>query len=350
MVLRLCTVLLSLAVLPLCCAPAVWGQDDTLTVTIENVDDGPDRFPGSHGRAILIGANDDTVGVKSTDSTGQAVFSNLSAERTYTLEAYHNPDARAPAFDEEFWGRRDSISLSEGNNAFTFTRSQPFVRIVKIYADSTGRYIPPGRMVRARPTLRFEVTVENPSEFGASTIPVRPRLLVDQGQSTTFDHDRTATPKELAPGERFTFEFLITPLQRGPYYVAPAAQVETATGFIYTDSWDWRDEPHFVVNRSPTAKRGSPVSSSVEVSVSDYQEFRVRAKDPDGNLKSVEWQIAEPGGDYEPAGESSGLSNGSGEASFTTQFETAGEYRVAAIVYDDYEQNSSAVWTVIVTR
>lgn len=350
MISRVFTLSVLLAIIAFCCAEPVHGQDDTLKVTIKNVDDGPDRYPGPHGRAVLYETGGDTAGVQTTDSTGLAVFDSLSTDSTYTLEAYHSPSERVEVFEDEYWGRRDSVSLSKSPEAITFTRNQPYVRIVKIFVDSTDRYIPPGRTVEPGTKLRFEVTVQNPSEIGSSSLPVRPVLLIDQNRASRFDHDLTATPRELAPGERHIFEFPVTMSERGAYFVAPAAQVETATTFVYTDSWNWGGDPRFLVNRSPRAKRGTPLSEVVELSVTDSQEFIVRAKDPDGNLKVVEWQIAEPGGDWKQAGPRSGIAQGSAQASHEVQFDSQGEYRIAALVYDRYDEYSTVVWTVKVTQ
>lgn len=349
MISRLLTATVLVAVLLLWCADPVHGQDDTLRVEIRNVDDGPDRFPGRFGRAILLEAGGDTAGVQSTDSTGLAVFDSLTADSTYRLEAYHDPDARVSAFDKEYWGRRDSMSISDGTTSVTFVRNQPYVRIVKIFVDSTGRYIPPGRTVAPGTRLRLEVTVQNPSERGSSTLPVRPVLLIDQNRASRFDHDLTVDPRSLAAGERHTFEFPVTVSERGPYFVAPAAQVETSTTFMYTDSWNWGDDPRFLVNRGPKAKRGTPLSGVVELSVTDSQEFIVRANDPDGNLDDVEWRMAEPGGDWQPTGQRSGLAQGSAQASYEVQFDSEGEYRVAATVSDRYGETNTVVWTVKVT-
>jgi hypothetical protein len=138
--------------------------------------------------------------------------------------------------------------------------------------------------------------------------------------------------------------------ERGSYFVAPAAQVETASTFTFTDSWNWGGDPRFLVNRGPTAKRGTPLSEVVELSVTDSQEFIVRAKEPDGNLKVVGWQIAEPGEDWEQAGPRSGIAQGSAQDSYEVQCDYEGEYRIAALVYDSFDEYSSVVWTVRVTE
>jgi hypothetical protein len=95
-----------------------------------------------------------------------------------------------------------------------------------------------------------------------------------------------------------------------------------------------------VANRTPSASRSSPSSSSVTVNVGSSQQFTVAGSDADGNLAFVEWYRD---GSYLGRTDVSGASI---TTSHTENFGATGSHTVTAIVYDAEVANSSATWNV----
>ena len=196
-----------------------------LTVTVKNID----GVARSNAAVVLYDASYKELKTVSTNSSGQATFSNL-ANGTYNYEAYYTPSiSNLPvANNKEYWGS-GTVTISGSSISHSFTRIAPYI--------SVGPTFNPANLNTGQQTSG-NFTVKNTLPYLADSYVA---VWVDRDKVSSWDYssNNSATAKSISIGGTSAFPFNITPTINGTYSCYAFVYSKINGTYIITDQYNW---------------------------------------------------------------------------------------------------------------
>ena len=215
-----------------------------LQVTVYNINNTTNPLPGSNAIVHLYNAVGTLVGSEPTNNDGVALFENIEDGSGYYYKVYHNPNNPSTIFRQEYWGKRDGITIVAGELMYdSFKRNMPYIEEIKIYNKATNEIITNGSSITSSTELKAIVSVKNPN----LSQTVRSSLVFDMNKSESFDYTQSSSGKTIYTNNSANYTFYFTPSTEGKYYYVVGTSSQVNGSYLNTDGWAWNDEFNFNV-------------------------------------------------------------------------------------------------------
>lgn len=194
-----------------------------LTLTVKNID-GATR---SNAKIILYNSSYDKLSTLTTNSSGQATFSNLS-NGNYNYEIYYTPTTtNPPVSNEEFWGS-GTVTINSSSKSVSFTRIQPYI--------SSAPMFDPIELNTGQQTSGT-FTVKNALDYSSDNTYVK--VWIDRNTTSSWDYVISTTVKSLGVGTSSVFPFNVTPTNSGSYNCYAFVYNNVNGKSVITDQYNW---------------------------------------------------------------------------------------------------------------
>lgn len=194
-----------------------------LTLTVKNID-GATR---SNAKIILYNSSYNELSTLTTNSSGQATFSNLS-NGDYNYEIYYTPTTtNPPVSNEEFWGS-GTVTINNSSKSVSFTRIQPYISSAPMFDPielNTGQQTSGTFIVK--------------NALGYSSDNTYVKVWIDRNTTSPWDYVISTTAKSFATGTSSTFPFNVTPTNSGSYNCYAFVYNNVNGKPVITDQYNW---------------------------------------------------------------------------------------------------------------
>ncbi|MBK7259387.1 MAG: putative Ig domain-containing protein [Ignavibacteriae bacterium] len=196
-----------------------------------------------------------------TTEASEVTFLRVPATSGYQYWVYVTQTKYPNIWGEAYWGRKTGITIMNGVTVVdTFRHNTPIMPGLAVYDNNdvelkamSNRVLQPGV------PIRFELTLENPANAGATVVNVYAKTYIDRNWSRAIDDTAQSSVYSLSVGSRTIWYFTrTTPSDPGIYAFAFGA---FATGPGYsdrlTDGSNWHDSV-FIIQAPPVLTSISP--------------------------------------------------------------------------------------------
>lgn len=192
-------------------------QAATIYVNVHNVNG--NLVSGAYVK--LFNSSGSLINTGYTNSSGTAAFALLDYA-TYHYEVYYLGEV------QEFWGRKESISLQSSTLTSDFTRNLPY----------RYSYDTPSSNVYTGNQVTFNIAVKNEVSLSRN---VKVEIWVDRNKTSSWDFNQTSSAQSISSNGTKTFTFKYTPTTSGTYYwkMNVLSYNDQAGDYIVTDSYSW---------------------------------------------------------------------------------------------------------------
>jgi len=260
-------------------------QTGDLNVKVKNIDGTSTPYPADNGRVQLYDNTSSWVATDYTDSEGNAFFSQIEEGSGYYYKVYHNPDDPENIFGEEYWGKKENITIyGNTTNYSEFTRNMPYGEEIKVYSD--GQDVTNSN-VAAGTELEFRIKVKNPNPEDLKSFV---RLVLDRNKDSGYDYDEQSGGEWITGnnGEKI-FIFYITLNEEGDYYSTFSTRTDVNGEYRNTDGWRWSEQP--IITIEPAYGDLSVEVKNIDGTSTPYpaDNGRVQLYDNGGTLVATEY-------------------------------------------------------------
>lgn len=206
-----------------------------MEIRIRNVKGGNPGVPGNNAMVSLSNENFSFV---SPTKNGVAVFEGVPEASDFKISTEVTSDSKAYENPVEYWGTMHNVTTGSSINNIEYVRNMPYITGVRAV---DGERFTGFSAVEAGKPLMIQVYINNTASF---EVPLNILVkLHNHSNDSIISLEQSVIAKS---GKETIVLLSYTPREQGYYFFAPALKL-VEHGMLYTDCWDWSDQPLFSV-------------------------------------------------------------------------------------------------------